>query len=50
MAGDDRLTWKLLRDFPGVPRWEETDDVLQNAAVRLCPALEDVQPTRAAAR
>jgi DNA-directed RNA polymerase specialized sigma24 family protein len=34
-----RLTRKMLRDFPGVHRWEETDDVLQNAVVRLCRAL-----------
>jgi RNA polymerase sigma-70 factor (ECF subfamily) len=39
-----RLTRKMLRDFPGVHRWEQTDDVLQNAAVRLCRALAEVQP------
>ena len=39
-----RLTRKMLRDFPGVHRWEETDDVLQNAVVRLCRALDEVQP------
>jgi DNA-directed RNA polymerase specialized sigma24 family protein len=39
-----RLTRQMLRVFPGVHRWEETDDVLQNAALRLCRALEDVQP------
>jgi RNA polymerase sigma-70 factor (ECF subfamily) len=44
-----RLTRKMLRDFPGVKRWEETDDVFQNAALRLCRALEDVQPTTSAA-
>ena len=33
-----RLTRKMLRDFPGVHRWEQTDDVLQNAALRLCRA------------
>ena len=38
-----RLTRKMLRDFPGVHRWEETDDVLQNAVLRLCRALEEVQ-------
>jgi DNA-directed RNA polymerase specialized sigma24 family protein len=37
-----RLTRKMLRDFPGVHRWEETDDVLQNAVVRLCRALGEV--------
>jgi len=39
-----RLTRKMLRDFPGVHRWEETDDVLQNAVMRLCRALDEVQP------
>ena len=39
-----RLTRKMLRDFPGVHRWEETDDVLQNAVMRLCRALREVQP------
>jgi RNA polymerase sigma-70 factor (ECF subfamily) len=27
-----------------VRRWEQTDDVLQNAVLRLCRALQDVQP------
>jgi RNA polymerase sigma factor (sigma-70 family) len=39
-----RLTRKMLRDFPGVHRCEQTDDVLQNAALRLCRALGEVQP------
>jgi RNA polymerase sigma-70 factor (ECF subfamily) len=39
-----RLTRKMLRDFPSVHRWEETDDVLQNAFLRLCRALNEVQP------
>jgi RNA polymerase sigma-70 factor (ECF subfamily) len=39
-----RLTRKMLGAYPGVRRWEDTDDVLQNASVRLCRALEDVQP------
>jgi RNA polymerase sigma-70 factor (ECF subfamily) len=34
----------MLRDFPGVRRWEETDDVFQNAALRLCAALKEVTP------
>ncbi len=43
-----RLTRKMLRDFPGVHRWEQTDDVLQNAVLRLCRALGEVQlPTAA---
>src|SRR5271169_220723 len=43
-----RLTRKMLRDFPGVHRWEQTDDVLQNASLRLCRALGAVQPATAA--
>jgi RNA polymerase sigma-70 factor (ECF subfamily) len=34
----------MLREFPGVHRWEQTDDVLQNALVRLCRALRAVTP------
>jgi RNA polymerase sigma factor (sigma-70 family) len=39
-----RLTRKMLRNFPGVKRWTETDDVLQNVLLRLVRALQDVQP------
>jgi RNA polymerase sigma-70 factor (ECF subfamily) len=39
-----RLARKMLRSYPNVRTWEETDDVLQNAAVRLCRALQDVRP------
>jgi RNA polymerase sigma-70 factor (ECF subfamily) len=38
------LTQRMLRDYPGVRRWEQTDDVAQNAAVRLCRALREVRP------
>jgi RNA polymerase sigma-70 factor (ECF subfamily) len=38
------LTRAMLRQYPGVKRWEETDDVLQNALVRLLRALRDVRP------
>lgn len=40
-----RLARRMLKGFPGVHRWEQTDDVLQNALVRLLRALEGVQPT-----
>jgi RNA polymerase sigma factor (sigma-70 family) len=40
-----RLARKLTRGYPGVRRWEETDDIFQNAALRLCRALKDVKPT-----
>jgi RNA polymerase sigma-70 factor (ECF subfamily) len=42
-----RLTRKMLRDYPRVQRWEQTDDVLQNAALRLCRALAVVHPLTA---
>jgi RNA polymerase sigma factor (sigma-70 family) len=39
-----RLTSRMLRNYPGVRRWEETDDVFQNAVIRLCRALEAIKP------
>lgn len=39
-----RLTRKMLGQNPRVHRWEQTDDVLQNACLRLCRALESVHP------
>jgi RNA polymerase sigma-70 factor (ECF subfamily) len=39
-----RLARKMLRDFPVVRRWEETDDVLQNALLRLDRSLRSVRP------
>jgi RNA polymerase sigma-70 factor (ECF subfamily) len=41
----ERLTRKMLNQFPGVRRWTATDDVLQNALIRLLRALEAVRPT-----
>ena len=38
------LTRKMLRRFPGVRRWEETDDVFVEAVTKLHRALESVQP------
>jgi RNA polymerase sigma-70 factor (ECF subfamily) len=38
------LARKMLRGFPLVRRWNETDDVLQNALLRLLRALETVNP------
>jgi RNA polymerase sigma-70 factor (ECF subfamily) len=40
----EQLASRMLRDFPGVRRWEQTDDVLQGALVRLLRCLEQVQP------
>lgn len=39
-----RLARKMLRENPAVHRWNQTDDVLQNALVRLHRALEAVTP------
>ena len=38
-----QLASRMLRQFPSVRRWEETDDVLQQSAVKLWKALGDVQ-------
>ena len=38
------LTHKMLDRYPQVRRWEETDDVLQEALVRLHRALTEVKP------
>ena len=40
----ERLTQKMLGGFPGVGRWAEADDVLQDALLRLDRALREVQP------
>jgi len=38
------LAGKLIAGYPAVRRWEQTDDVLQNAALRLWRSLEEVTP------
>ena len=43
-----RLTRKMLKGYPRLKRWEQTDDVLQNVAVRLYRALRQVKPASAA--
>ncbi|NUQ60982.1 MAG: sigma-70 family RNA polymerase sigma factor [Pirellulales bacterium] len=40
-----RLAHRLLKDFPRVRRWEETDDVVQQAAIRLQRALSAGTPS-----
>ena len=40
----NQLTHRMLRGFARVHRWEETDDVMQNAALRLYRSLGEVQP------
>ncbi|MFO0878347.1 MAG: ECF-type sigma factor [Gemmataceae bacterium] len=39
-----RLASHMLREYPGVKRWEETDDVWNAALSRLYRALETVRP------
>jgi RNA polymerase sigma factor (sigma-70 family) len=39
-----QLTRKMLRRYPRVKRWEETDDVLQNVTLRLRRTLVDISP------
>lgn len=39
-----QLTHAMFKDYARLRRWEETGDVLQNALVRLCRALEAVTP------
>jgi RNA polymerase sigma-70 factor (ECF subfamily) len=38
------LAHRMLRTFPTVRRWDETEDVVQNAAMRLYRALGDTVP------
>lgn len=38
-----RLTRKMFHDYPSLLRWEQTDDVYQNAMVRLHRALANVR-------
>lgn len=38
-----KLTRKMFRGFPGLRRWEQTDDVFQNSLIRLHRALASVE-------
>jgi len=38
-----KLTRKMFRGFPGLRRWEQTDDVFQNSVIRLHRALASVE-------
>ena len=40
----ERLTRKMLKDDPRVGRWEQAEDVCQNALLRLHRSLKAVQP------
>ncbi len=37
-----KLTRQISRDYPPVRRWEQTDDIFQNASIRIWKALEKV--------
>jgi RNA polymerase sigma factor (sigma-70 family) len=39
-----RLARKMLQGYPGVRRWEQTDDIIQNVSLRLSRALKEVRP------
>jgi RNA polymerase sigma-70 factor (ECF subfamily) len=43
-----RLTRKMLKDFPKLKRWEQTDDILQNASLRLYRTLGQIRPVSVA--
>ncbi|MFH1924459.1 MAG: sigma-70 family RNA polymerase sigma factor [Planctomycetota bacterium] len=45
----NRLAHRLLKAYPNVRRWEDTQDVCQNAAMRLYRALAEVHPDSIAA-
>lgn len=38
------IAHRMLRTFPTVSRWDETDDVVQNAALRLYRAIQQIHP------
>jgi len=40
----ERLARSMLRGFPNVRRWADTDDVMQNALLRLLHTLQATQP------
>jgi RNA polymerase sigma-70 factor (ECF subfamily) len=42
-----QLTRRMLRGYPHLQRWEQTDDVYQTAVLRLHQALADVTPESA---
>jgi len=45
----ERLARSMLGQYPGVHRWEQTDDVLQGALMKLHQSLRDVKPESASA-
>lgn len=43
-----QLTRRMLRNYPHLQRWEATDDVVQEAAVRLYRSLDETRPSTTA--
>ena len=41
------MAHRMMRRFPGIGRWSDTDDVLQNALIRLHRSLYVVRPESA---
>ena len=41
----EALTRRMLRGYPRVRRWTDTDDVVQNALLRLVRAMAEVKPS-----
>src|SRR5260370_3628744 len=39
-----KLARKMLRSYPGVQRWEELEDVTQQATLKLWHALQEIAP------
>lgn len=44
-----RLTRKMLKSYPHLQRWEQTDDVFQSAAMKLHRSLNELKPPNVAA-
>jgi RNA polymerase sigma-70 factor (ECF subfamily) len=44
IARMEGIARRMLRRFPGVQRWEDAEDIVQKAAVRLWRALKQIKP------
>ncbi|MGY8767759.1 MAG: sigma-70 family RNA polymerase sigma factor [Pirellulales bacterium] len=47
MVRMQQLTHVMLRDYPHLQRWEQTDDVFQTAVIKLYRSLKEVKPKSA---
>jgi RNA polymerase sigma factor (sigma-70 family) len=45
----EKLARKMLQAYPTVKRWEQTEDVVQNAMLRMLRALDTITPANTAA-